>query len=189
MKNLILFLFHISFLAPTFAFAESSESISGLLLANQGQYQLVAQNNTIFKLQAGSEEVDAQLNNLKSFDAVRGVGKIVNKKTLLLEYIDYVGLKKLLGNWKSVESLYYFSSFEDLTIHSISSCDTATQKTKLKYILTPSIDSQWKLFVTNNKDVSVANLDFISDNEAQITFFHDLSGEPIKTIFLNKVIK
>jgi hypothetical protein len=184
----VLLLFCI-FFAQIFATpaAVADENIVGNLLITNQKYQLVTVNNHVYDIRPAHPDVLVQLQNLQSFDVIKGTGVFINRDVLLLQTVDFVGIKKLLGGWQGSDGYYNFSSFEDLTLYNFSSHLMLSKKTHMKYALTPSDDSQWKIFITNSKDVVLANLDFLTHEKILLNFYNPGTGELLKKIVLIKV--
>jgi hypothetical protein len=161
--------------------------ITGKLLVKQNNFQLISTDKKVYSLVPINQEVLHSLKQLSTGDSIQGAGQVKNNQTLILDSIDFVGIKKLLGGWQSSDGFFSFENYEDLTLYNFSSHLMLGKKSAMKYALTPSEDSQWKIFIIQNGEVVLANLDFVSDTMMTLNHFNSKSGNISKKTILIKV--
>ena len=166
----------------------ANESISGFfIVAGQNNYKIILEKNTVLTLRPGNTEVAAQLKNLKNSDIIRGVGTFINNDTLILDSIDFVGLKRLIGTWRSAKTILDFKNFDDVTFYQLSTALAKSIRTDYKYVVSPGGNSNWQMFFLDENDVTIANLVLPEGNRAQLTFYDPETGLTKATMYLTKV--
>jgi hypothetical protein len=133
-----------------------------------------------FKLLAENSGVTEQLKKLESQDVLQGTAVIGAGSEMILHSVDFVGLRKLLGNWKSDSVMVRFSSFVDVSLYS------QEKRGNFKYVLAPSTGSQWTMFLTDENRVAMGTLVMLSSEKAMVTI-RDANGQVAKTFPLTKI--
>lgn len=196
MKNILLrVLLQSLFLTATFCLltcaALGQESIEGFVSRDSRGLTFITNNPTqSFQLKAGTPVVNQQLRKLGNLDAIRGTGRILGGKTLILETIDFVGLHRILGAWASSKYLFNFKTFAEVTLYQTTprlNSILTPGLGELKYTITPSEGDTWKVFFSSPNKVILATLKMTSAQQATMTFYDEDSGSEKNTILLTKV--
>ena len=132
-----------------------------------------------FKLKAFTASADAVLIQLKNFDHLTGVATRVDD-TLLLESVEFVGLRRLLGYWQSPKVAVVFQNFVDVEFK------LPYSKSDYKYAISPSGGNSWKVFFSDQSSVILGTLS-VSETKASIELYDPETGETSQYIDLKKV--
>jgi hypothetical protein len=157
-------------------------------------YSLVDERGRyMFNLEPRDADTSKQLAKLNTGDLLSATGTLTQKSHMIVDSIDFVGLKKLLGLWKSEESVFNFKDFSTVQFYSLSDPDPQdaypSNKIKLynfKYSLGPSSGDTWKLFFTDDRSVILTSIEF-QKNSAKLMVFDSETGEERGTINLQKI--
>ena len=172
-------------LSSSFAFADS---LSGMVLIHDDQVSLVEfGSNQTYPVRVTKVETQDSLKKLKNLDFIQGQGEIMNNE-VLLDSIDFVGLKQLLGLWASnTNSFLDFKDFSKVVSYqSQSTFDIQMPRTSLRYSIAPSSGTDWKIFFTDSSAVLLASLVLV-DQKATLKFYDLSSGNITKTVELTRV--
>lgn len=161
---------------------------------NQRLY--LRQNEDLYLIQAGSEDVANDLVRLSGGDFISFEGYFnPSKKAVRVQSIDWVGLKKLIGYWRSRENISLeFRDFTRLIVYDANVNDVfvrlynknLTRTTSLlNYRIAPGVGNTWSLFLSDEKIVKVGRLT-VNGDTATINFFDSNTGKVIKTVLLQK---
>lgn len=140
-----------------------------------------------YVIRALTAEADLHLKKLKQHDFIRATGEI-NNKVLLLNRIEQVGLTQLLGEWISDNTVFNFENYSEMTMaynFLNSSFNKVSVLAKYNYIVAPSLGSGWRIFLTDDKTVSLGSL-FVDSKNARIEILNPENGQVIQTINLSK---
>lgn len=115
------------------------------------------------------QKVIPQLLKLKVGDLIQGRGFITKDQlpVLMLESIDFVGLRDLLGQWFSKDHLVVdFINFNRLKIYRTSEAE------EFDYSIAPSAEQGWMIFLQDPKSVSLGGLKMEAGNAVIEVFKH-----------------
>ena len=111
-------------------------------------------------LQSSSTRTLIQIGRLNSGDFLAASGTLDSEQNIaFVNSIDYVGLKKLLGRWRSSNGqLFEFASFQDLYIYKSRPVATSV----FRYSAAPSSGDSWTLLLSDShkKRTLIANVTF-----------------------------
>lgn len=138
-----------------------------------------SQTIKIYKLKAYTANAEEVLSKLKNFDHITGSARLVDD-TLLLESVEFVGLRRLLGYWQSPKVAIVFQSFQDVEFKLPSS------KSEYKYAVSPSDGNSWRVFFSDQSSVTLGSLT-VSENKASIELYDPETGETSQQFDLKKV--
>ena len=133
----------------------------------------------VYKMKALTTSAEEVLARLSNFDHLTGVARLVDD-TLLVESVEFVGLRRLLGYWQSPKVAVYFQNFQDVEFKLPSS------KNEYKYAVSPTEGNTWRVFFSNQSSVTLGSLT-ISEDKASIEMYDPDTGELAQHIDLNKV--
>lgn len=110
-------LFHIALIASLLAFlitdnawATKKINIKGYLVLESDPYRFIeADTLKSYKLRAATDVAKKAIMKLNNFDGINGVATLYDDQTLLLESVEFVGLRRLLGKWKAEKEIYQSS--------------------------------------------------------------------------------
>ncbi|MCB0385884.1 MAG: hypothetical protein KDD43_10870 [Bdellovibrionales bacterium] len=127
------------------------------------------------------------LSKLETGDYVSGKGWIyaVNG-TLEMTTVEFVGLKKLLGIWRtSTWEVFDFKNFSRLDLYEPSTTKALNviQLRSLRYTVAPDGGSAWSILIVDSNSVDVGSLS-VSPESIQIDLFDPQTGDVAKTIQL-----
>lgn len=151
-----------------------------------------AQQCPRYSIKANSNDAEGDLTKLQTGDAITASG-VLNafSCSAVIESIDFVGLKKMLGYWHSAEGLYSIPSFNSLVFYPSKpqAClDCGLQNSnsiEFRYSLTPSEGKDWVLFLSDASSTSFATIRF-TRLKAVIRFYDSETGKATRTLTLSK---
>lgn len=186
LRILLTFFMGLSFVS----LAQAQEAINGYVLRDsQGSFRFYwIDHKATFQLRPSNPEVGEQLRRLENLDALRGTA-LISGKSLILQSLDFVGLRRLMGDWKGPSYLIQFHSFQELSLYTLNS-SSALSRNRYKYALSPGgVNNQWKIFLTDENQVSLGTLTLLDEKQILITFYDSRSGEITRTVVLAKTGK
>lgn len=144
----------------------------------------LAKDHKTYKLTSLTAEVADVLARLENFDFVRGNGEI-RADRIVIETIDFIGLRGLLGNWSLSGGAYM--TFHDYlkasyTVPDFLYPDHVEQYT---YSLAPGEGKPWRILVSNGTWVSVGYLE-INKDKLKVQFVDLKTGQLKKALELTR---
>jgi hypothetical protein len=140
-----------------------------------------------FTLYSADPEIREHINLLSQGDFIEGVATSITPPRLFVESIDFVGLKKILGTWKTNKRVFDFKDFNLLSIWSFDfGNDFFSRKKNYTYSISPGEGPDWQVFVADENHVVVGSLDFV-DNIAILTIYDSNTGSSREVITLEKI--
>jgi len=161
-----------------------ADSISGFLSIEGDKYIFVDIDKGLrHQIVATKVETQDSLKKLKNLDYFQGQGEISGDQ-ILLDSIDFVGLRRLLGLWSDDSTIVDFRDYSQVAIYrSHWFSDTSAETSLVQYSIAPSNGSDWKIFFTDAANVVLASL-LLHDAKATLHFYDLTSGEVTKTVEL-----
>lgn len=147
-------------------------------------------DNQQYSLVGSTPIISTYLNKLKTGDYVSIDGsKNDLEKTLIVNSINYIGLKDLLGFWMSDDNslCFNFVDFTEFSVYQQSSekkCLISTKKS-YTYFVSPTTNS-WALLFGNEQISYVGDLKVGSPRSIQITLYDSLSGNALRYLHLRR---
>lgn len=143
-------------------------------------------------LATNNPEIQAQLSRLKSNDFISIDGYLDDEKTsLVINSINYVGLKDLVGNWMGDDDYCYkFKDFYTMSIYNKNEkgkCVFATAglAREFSYFANPTRDA-WSLLLSDNDDSYLMDLTLKSKSSAELSLYDSKSGDIIRQIKMKR---
>ncbi|HEX7676105.1 MAG TPA: hypothetical protein VF412_18155 [Bdellovibrio sp.] len=184
-------LFVLTFVSTTWAGAV--QPVAGVIIRT-GQDILLQSDDTAcasYRIETKSADAQSALQKLAPGDTITATG-LIDKSvcTASIESIDYVGLKRMLGNWFSKDGLITVRDFTNLQFFPTGNTEISknydiVKPIEYKYSLTPSDGKEWVLFLSDNQSTTFATIQFSKDIAIMKIFDSD-SGEVKKTMILNR---
>lgn len=148
---------------------------------------------TRYMIETKSEETAKNLSKLSTGDSITASGFLDNEScNAVIQSVDYVGLKKLIGSWYSSEGLIVVHSHNTLTFYTAHGDTFPAQPTlssiittEYRYSLTPSDGQDWVLFLSDNSKTIFATIRLIK-GIAILKFYDSETGQATKTLTLSK---
>lgn len=181
-------LFHIGLLASLVAFlitdsawSATKINIKGYLVLESDPYRFIeADTLKSYKLRAATDVAKKAIMKLNNFDGINGVATLYDDQTLLLESVEFVGLRRLIGKWKAESEIYQFMDYNRLQVSGLN------KKIQMNYALSPGLGDSWRLFFTDEESVTLGSLEIQKEN-ARIQIFDTDTGAILKTLPLIRV--
>lgn len=180
----------------SFYFSAQASPIYGLLSVANDKLMLI-QENQRFEIASASIDVDRDLARLSSGDfvALEGFYNISQKK-IIVNSVDWVGLKKVLGHWKTADKkIIEFRDYTTLMLHNYLRDGfpvkhsvkprTRDQSIEMNYRMAPGVGSSWTLFISDGKKLHMGRMNLAGAN-ISIGFFDIETGKIIKTLKLSR---
>ena len=148
-----------------------------------------------YRISTKSEDAEFNLYKLQSGDYITATGLLdENTCEAVIESIDFVGLKKLLGYWHSSAGLFSIPSFSYLTFYPNDKTDISNEAPEIfdpvspvnfKYSVTPSEGKDWVVFLSDKNSTVFATIRF-SKTRATMKFYDSETGKITRTLYLSK---
>lgn len=167
-------------LAGTKSIAAERMALDGYVrMTGENIFFVESQSVKVYKLKAYTSSAEEVLSRLKNFDHITGSARLVDD-TLLLESVEFVGLRRLIGYWQSPKVAVIFENFHDVAFKMPSS------KSEYKYAVSPSEGNSWRVFFSDQSSVTLGSLT-VSENKASIELYDPETGETSQQYDLKKV--
>lgn len=170
----------------------SQSTVRGVLeVTSSAQYILHTGglNSESYEIRPVFHPVVAQLEKLKSGDLLEGIGHIRQrqgeKPIVMLESIDFVGLRKLLGTWMAQSlALINFTNFHQLVV--LIPSLKGLEKLNFTYTVGPSEKDGWMIFFHDENHVILGSLRIGGEN-AKIELLSSDIDLPFQSVELVRV--
>lgn len=174
--------------------------------ANQPIYGVIARDATKLSIVTNNTQCSNYIISTKSRDASAAVKKLSNGDSLtatgllnpqdctaLIESIEFVGLKKMLGKWYSPEGIIDVRNFNSLSYYPVSiniprygyATISSVQPIDYRYSITPTDGKEWVLFLSDRTSTTFATIKFERGNVI-MKLYDSETGEVTKTLFLSR---
>ncbi|MDG0818237.1 hypothetical protein [Bdellovibrio svalbardensis] len=191
-----LLLFVLTFVSSTLAVAV--QPVSGTI-ERKGQDILLQSNDacSYYRIETKNSDAQAALEKLSPGDSLTASGLIDKVACVaVVESVDYVGLKRMLGTWLSKEGLIAVHDFNTLFFYPQTKTDfkrvfekpadfTIGKSIRYKYSVTPSEGKEWVMFLSDAKSTTFATIQF-SKEVAIMKLYDSDSGAVTKTLILTR---
>lgn len=159
--NTIFFIFAMAIFVAPFSHAESLRGVVIRRNADTVLVRLIGSTEEPLSVRPVYQSVISQLVKLKSGDIFQGNGHVRELESggriVMLESIDFVGLKNLLGTWMASNSaLVDFIDFDRVQVQMPSGL--GLKRYHLTYSLAPSRESDWMIFLHSSESVILGSL-------------------------------
>ncbi|MNT28042.1 hypothetical protein D3C72_1637010 [compost metagenome] len=134
------------------------------------------------------------MKKLSSGDLINGTGIVQYKSNkLVLETIDYVGLRRMLGKWISNDGLLQVKNFSEMKFYPHNSPSSPTPSglvlsdvpITFRYSLTPADGKAWVMFLSDSSKTVFTTIQ-INGANATLKTFDSETGAVAKTLRLTK---
>lgn len=174
----------LTFVALTFVnpiYASSSVSISGQIFkVDTGYSFLDATSGRQYKLVAGTDSAKRSLEKLNDGDAIKGSAQLI-QETYVVQSVDFVGLQRILGLWKTKSTVVNFVDFSQVQFHVPGSLSS------YHYAISPTNTSdQWQVYFSDSSSVVLGSLS-VDDQHAVIQLFDTETGNVTSSYELRKI--
>lgn len=167
-------LFALIFSSVSFALHGATDTISGTLRKDANIFYLQQSNTgTVYRISSMSQDASEAFRNLDTGDYITGFGVLyTDLLEAHVESLDYVGLKKLLGNWYTGESFVRFATFTNLSVYPVFEgffdllklfSILPNAKTDFRYSTAPYDGNRWAFFLSDSSATSLGTLEFTGD--------------------------
>lgn len=168
------------FVNPIYA-AGSSVSISGQIFkVDTGYSFLDSVNGHQYKLVAGTDSAKRSLEKLNDGDAIKGSAQLI-QETYVVQSVDFVGLQRILGLWKTKSTVVNFVDFSQVQFHVPGSLSS------YHYAISPTnTTDQWQVYFSDSSSVVLGSLS-VDDQRAVIQLFDTETGNVTSSYELRKI--
>lgn len=174
--------------------AHSARPISGTVERDASGAYLIADSSCVrYLIDTKSPDAEANIRKLTTGDTMTASGLLEsNTCTAVIESVDYVGLRKMLGYWHSNDGLISVRDFNSLSFYPISLSDFQNGKTYseidpivYRYSMVPSDGKDWVLFLSDSTSTTFATIRF-NKSRAVMKIYDSETGNVTRTLHLNK---
>jgi hypothetical protein len=177
-----------SFAAQTVAGSISLEGKSMYLKTDDPCHRYLVLSN--------SEAALSALVKLAAGDVVTATGiKNPGECSVAIESVEYVGLRRMLGNWYSREAVINVQDFSSMKYYPTESIATNGNKVyaqvsknpvEYNYSLVPGSGKEWVLFLSDSKSTTFGTIQF-NRGSAVMKIYNSDTGELTKTLLLYRL--
>jgi hypothetical protein len=135
--------------------------INGYVIVEKNNHYLVdGSSPNTYEVIASNPKVQNVLNKLSTFDRIRGQVNTISENNLILETIDFVTLRKILGVWydASTKTTLHFRDYQTLE------WTRASRQSEMSYTLAPGAGANWKLFLSDSAKLTLGNLTIVDED-------------------------
>ncbi|WP_413613398.1 hypothetical protein [Bdellovibrio sp. HCB-110] len=140
-----------------------------------------------------SEDASLSIRKLSSGDTVTASGLLdVETCTVVIESVDYVGLRKMLGYWYSQDGIITVRDFDSLSFYPINLKDfqngadyRTADPINYRYSVTPSEGKEWVVFLSDTTSTTFATIQFNKGN-ATMKIYDSETGDVKKVLRMSK---
>lgn len=174
--------------------ANAAETVKGRIKIINGTYLLVTKNQIAYTMEFTSAVSEQQIKRLGNgdFASVTINPSPIAASLIYVVSVDYVGLKDLLGTWRSDNGMCYeFSTFTRLYVYAPNlddECvrnDSPDQFSKYSYFINPDVDA-WNMLLSSASNEFFGDLKFTSDTETELQLFDSQTAANLGTIILRR---
>ena len=161
----------------------ATESIQGVIGLRAGQAYIRLTNfREALQLHGVTRELVADLQRLGDGDFIVGRGQILkDRRVVALESIDTVGLRQILGTWRTENwNVYDFRDFNRLFLYvprsATASSTTLAPTRQLTYTLAPNArENEWSIFMADKKGVVIGEM-HLRNRSMSLTLYDPKTG-------------
>lgn len=144
--------------------AWSVEPYSGEFHDRSNRPYLVVQSKS-YPIDTDDSDIMSSFIKLKSGDIISGLGEIQSNGRIRIHSIDYIGLKQLIGSWKTANSVFaVVPNFTELSLVAgpLRKKGSALQSVgHFIYSVRPSSQQGFNLFLTDSQQTLVAEISIV----------------------------
>jgi hypothetical protein len=156
-------------------------NINAYVVVDQGEHLLIDRDTSMsYRIHPSNAGVQKSLFKLKTFDSLRGQVLSKENEVLDLQAIDFVSLRRLLGEWRAGTTQVTFMNDSRLQIV------TKDRSTLFSYALSPGSKDAWRLYMTDHASVVLGELK-VKDSQIHLEFYDSQTGEVTQMWDLSKV--
>lgn len=161
--------------------------VSGyVIVENENHFFVDGFSPNTYEVMPSNPSVKGILDKLNSFDRIRGQANTTSDATLVLETIDFVTLRKVLGPWidETKKVAVNFRDYKSLEFSRHGKVSVFT------YTLSPGSGNSWKIFMSDPSKVTLGNLivrDFPDkESELNLEILDSGTGAITETLYLKR---
>ncbi len=183
-STLLISFFPATLISVALIFLASSHAealnINGYVVVDNGQYMIIERETArTYKIQPSNPDVKKSLFQLATFDGIRGQISNKTEDTLILETIDFVSLRRLLGDWTDETARVSFVDFARVSF------DMSGNARHFYYALSPSQNNTYKIYLTDQSSVVLGSLN-IDGFRTILEFYDSTTGQVAQRLELSK---
>ena len=152
------------------------------------KYIYISKENRKYLLSGATPIISTYLTKLSEGDFL-SIDATVNpsKTTMTVRSINYVGLRKLLGNWVGDDDrCYNFVTHTDFIVSKkFGVVCLDTMRTDYTYLINPNTDL-WTMLVAGQYGSFIGDVNIIDDRNVQIDLYNSQTGEVERRLKLNR---
>lgn len=177
-----------------FSMTAQADTVKGRIKIIDGTYLIVTKNQIAYTLAFTSSVSEQQVKRLGNGDFVSVTADFSSTSRSLINVssVDYVGLKIILGTWRSEANLCYeFATFTRLYVFSPDTNDKCLRGNdpdefdKYNYFINPDTGA-WNMLLSNSDSEFFAELKLTSDTKIEIELFDAQSDANLGTLVLRR---
>jgi hypothetical protein len=156
-------------------------NINAYVVVDQGEHLLIDRDTSMsYRIHPSNAGVQKSLSMLKTFDSLRGQVSSKENEVLDLQAIDFVFLRRLLGEWRAGTTEVSFLNDTQMQIV------TNDHSTLVSYALSPGSKDAWRIYMTDHEKVILGELK-VKGSQIYLEFYDSQTGEVTQMWNLSKV--
>ncbi len=183
--------------AVTSAVAFAAQPVGGVVSIEGGKMFLRSDDPCHRYMVASNNETALNaLVKLAAGDFITATGsKNPGDCSVAIETVEYVGLRRMLGNWYSRDAVINVQDFNSMKFYPAQSIVTkgdrvytqvSTTPVEYSYSLVPGSGKEWVLFLSDSRSTTFGTIQF-SRGSAVMKINNSVTGEVIKTLLLYRM--
>lgn len=175
---------YVLFLLLTFggAFSAWADTLHGYVFVSNNNYYLSdSDTHRSYLLTPSNALAQEALSKLKSFDTMTATGSFETGQTFIVDSVDFVALRRLIGIWRAPQTVVNFMDYSRVNFHV-----SAGHNSEYQYALSPGPGDSWRIFFTDTSSVVLGNI-LIDQGHAEIEVFDPKTGEVAQKFELEKL--
>lgn len=171
------------------SFTVEAETLRGKLEFRGPAVFIKTEKYATLEISVQKPELLDQLRRLNDGDLLIGVATVESAKHLAhLESISFVGLKDLLGFWRTERwEVFEFQNFNRLILYKFTkipkNLTPSVMPKELKYTLAPEQGRRWSIFMSDDQNIHIGSLE-LEEKRVSLTIINPNTGLPTENISL-----
>ena len=191
MKPLLVLVTALFLSIPAIAYGPANVSFEGVFVLKHHEPHLRLKSNKTVRIAVNDNATIRDLQKLQPGDYLTGTGILDSaQETLILDSIETVGLRSLLGRWQAADGqIFEFQDFDSLRHYTslIMLASTRSNARDLSYSLAPdSVVNRWSIFLTDQTMLLIGSVEF-TERSIKLILMNPQNGQIVERLELKPI--